>query len=198
MQQLFLKWDPATQMKCAIFEENGNLHSMQRALGHVTLQNAVRRHGDFVFTSCAANALQPYLQNDNGWDQGQVFFTPTQVWGMPPYYAQQMASENHLPLLVKAETTASLDITATKDEDGRQMVVHIANITGQAIEAELKIKGLSKIENIEVITLSGDLKDRNTLEQPEKIIPMRKNLKAAGNMKYTFPAYSYTVLKYNK
>ena len=38
-------------------------------------QNAVRRMGDFVLTSCAANALQPYRQNDNGWDQGQVFFT---------------------------------------------------------------------------------------------------------------------------
>ena len=198
MQQLFLKWDPDTQMKCAIFEENGNLHSMQRALGHVTLQNAVRRHGDFVFTSCAANALQPYLQNDNGWDQGQVFFTPTQVWGMPPYYAQQMASESHLPLLVKTETTTSLDITATKDEEGRQMVVHIANITDKAVEADLEIKGLSKIEDIEVITLSGDLKDRNTPEQPDRIIPVKKSLKADGNMKYVFPAYSYTVLKYNK
>lgn len=116
MQQLFLKWDPDTKMKCAIFEENGNLHNMQRVLGHVTLQNAVRRHGDFVFTSCAANALQPYLQNDNGWDQGQVFFTPTQVWGMPPYYAQQMASENHLPLLVNSEVTGDLDVTATKED----------------------------------------------------------------------------------
>lgn len=198
MQQLFLKWDPDTRMKCAIFEENGNLHSMQRALGHVTLQNAVRRHGDFVFTSCAANALQPYLQNDNGWDQGQVFFTPTQVWGMPPYYAQQMASESHLPLLVKTETTTSLDITATKDEEGRQMVVHIATITDKAVEADLEIKGLSKIEDIEVITLSGDLKDRNTPEQPDRIIPVKKSLKADGNMKYVFPAYSYTVLKYNK
>lgn len=84
MRELFLRWNPSTTMKCAIFEENGNRHDMQRVLGHVTLQNAVRRMGDFVLTSCAANALQPYRQNDNGWDQGQVFFTPSQVWGMPP------------------------------------------------------------------------------------------------------------------
>lgn len=197
MQQLFLKWDPDTRMKCAIFEENGNLHNMQRALGHVTLQNAVRRHGDFVFTSCAANALQPYLQNDNGWDQGQVFFTPTQVWGMPPYYAQQIASENHLPLLVNTETTGPLDVTATKDEEGGQLVVHIANVTDKTIETDLEIKGLSGIDNMEIITLAGDLKDCNTPEQPDKIVPVKKGLKADRNMKYTFPAYSYTVLKYN-
>jgi len=89
MQNYFLTWDPKTTMKCVIFEENGNLHNMQRALGHATTLNAVRKHSDFVFTSCPANALQPYLQNDNGWDQGQIFFTPSKVWGMPPFYAQQ-------------------------------------------------------------------------------------------------------------
>ena len=54
MRELFLRWNPSTTMKCAIFEENGNRHDMQRVLGHVTLQNAVRRMGDFVLTSCAA------------------------------------------------------------------------------------------------------------------------------------------------
>lgn len=66
-------------MKCTILEENGNLHNMQRALGHATILNTTRRMGDFLLTSCAANTLQPYLQNDNGWDQGQVFFTPDRV-----------------------------------------------------------------------------------------------------------------------
>ena len=198
MQQLFLKWDPDTKMKCAIFEENGNLHNMQRVLGHVTLQNAVRRHGDFVFTSCAANALQPYLQNDNGWDQGQVFFTPTQVWGMPPYYAQQMASENHLPLLVNSEVTGDLDVTATKDEEGKSLVVHVVNITDKAIDTDMTIKGLTGVDNVEVITLSGDLKERNTPEQPCRIIPVKKDLEINGDVKYTFPAYSYTIMKYEK
>ena len=198
MQQLFLKWDPDTKMKCAIFEENGNLHNMQRVLGHVTLQNAVRRHGDFVFTSCAANALQPYLQNDNGWDQGQVFFTPTQVWGMPPYYAQQMASENHLPLLVNSEVTGDLDVTATKDEEGKSLVVHVVNITDKVIDTDMTIKGLTGVDNVEVITLSGDLKERNTPEQPCRIIPVKKDLKINGDVKYTFPAYSYTIMKYEK
>ncbi len=82
MRELFLRWNPSTTMKCAIFEENGNRHDVQRVLGHVTLQNAVRRMGDFVLTSCAANALQPYRRNDNGWDQGG-FLHPVQVGDAP-------------------------------------------------------------------------------------------------------------------
>lgn len=198
MQQLFLKWDPNTRMKCAIFEENGNLHNMQRALGHVTLQNAVRRNGDFVFTSCAANALQPYLQNDNGWDQGQIFFTPTQVWGMPPFYAQQMASKNHLPLLVNSKTTGNLDVTATRDEEGKLLVLHVANTTNKSVQTNVKVNGIKNMKNVEIQTLSGDLKDRNTPEDPCKIIPVTNSLNATGTMKFDFPAYSYTILKYSE
>jgi alpha-L-arabinofuranosidase len=198
MQELFLKWDPTTNMKCAIFEENGNLHNMQRALGHVTIQNAVRRFGDFVFTSCAANGLQPYLQNDNGWDQGQVFFTPSQVWGMPPYYAQQMASENHNPLRVYSNVEGSLDVTATRDEKGSQLTVFVVNTQNHSVSANLAISGFTDIKNVKAVYLSGNLNDRNTPEQPLKIIPIKKDLQIKDGMKYDFQPYSYTILKYEK
>lgn len=201
MKELFLKWNPNTTMKCAIFEENGNTHNIERTLGHVTLQNAVRRMGDFVLTSCAANALQPYLQNDNGWDQGQVFFTPSQVWGMPPYYAQQMASKNHLPLLVNSEVTdksGKLDVTATRSENGKLVVLHIANIGAESITTKLDVKGLNHINTVKSITLSGELKDRNTPEEPEKIIPVEKKMKNAASQVYEILPYSYTIFVYSE
>jgi hypothetical protein len=119
MKAKFLKWNPKTSMRCAIFEENGNLHNVQRAIVHATVQNVVRRHGDFILTTCAANALQPYLQNDNGWDQGQIFFTSGQVWGMPTFYAQQMSSAHHHPLRLWSETVGELDMTATTNDTNR-------------------------------------------------------------------------------
>lgn len=201
MKDLFLKWNPNTTMKCAIFEENGNTHNIERALGHITVQNAVRRMGDFVLTSCAANALQPYLQNDNGWDQGQVFFTSSQVWGMPPYYAQQMASENHLPWLVNSEVTdesGNLDVTATRSEDGKEVVLHIANLGDKPIMTRLNIKGLKNIKTVKTITLSGDLKDRNTPEEPEKFIPVEKKMKNKADQIYEILPYSYTIFVYNQ
>lgn len=200
MKELFLKWNPNTTMKCAIFEENGNTHNMERVLGHVTVQNAVRRMGDFVLTSCAANALQPYLQNDNGWDQGQVFFTPSQVWGMPPYYAQQMASENHLPLLVNSELTdesGNLDVTATRSEDGKQVVLHVANTGDRPVVTRLNIKGLKNLKRVKSITLSGELKARNTPEEPEKFVPVEKEMKGNANQTYKILPYSYTIFVYS-
>lgn len=198
MQALFLKWDPNTQMKCAVFEENGNTHTMQRALGHVTLQNAVRRCGDFVLTTCAANALQPYLQNDNGWDQGQIFFTPVQVWGMPPYYAQQMAADNHLPLRVSSSATEGLDVTATRDEEGNAVVLHIANVKDTSVSACIEMDQFVKESQVEVTTLSGGLKAINTPEQPQRVIPVKKRMQQEELSSLHLPAHSYTIIKYMK
>lgn len=201
MQRLFTKWNPNTNMKCAIFEENGNTHNMKRVLGHVTIQNAVRRMGDFVLTSSAANALQPYKQNDNGWDQGQIFFTSSQVWGMPPYYAQQMASKYHHPILIKSmivDSDTSLDITATRNENGDEVVLHIANKGDSVVPVNLTIDGFEKVKSAKAITLSGNLEDINTPDNPERIIPEEDNIKHYASAVYEVKPYSYTILVYSK
>lgn len=201
MRNLFKKWDKNTTMKCAIFEENGNTHNMQRALGHATIMNTNRRIGDFLLTSCAANALQPYRQNDNGWDQGQIFFTPSQVWGMPPYYAQQMAAETHQPLRVYSNVEGKekkLDVTATRSENGKELVLHIVNTEKSSVSADLTINGFGKIKKAKTITLSGNPNDINTPDQPKRITPEGKEIKKSGKQAYEIAPFSYTIFVFSK
>jgi len=198
MQNYFLTWDPTTTMKCTIFEENGNTHNVQRALGHAAVQNAVYRHSDFVLTSCQANALQPYLQNDNGWDQGQIFFTPAQVWEMPPFYAQQMSSANHLPLLVSSSAVTGLDITATRSEMNDTLVLQVVNSTAASIKTILSIKGFTGTSsNVNTYTLSGPLGSENTPTDPESVKTIETSLQTrVDSFSYIFPSYSYTILRF--
>jgi alpha-L-arabinofuranosidase len=201
MRELFTSWNPRTKMKCAIFEENGNTHNLQRALAHATLQNAARRHGDFVLATCAANALQPWMQNDNSWDQGQIFFTPARVWGMPPYYAQQMAAENHQPLRVACSSGGELDVVTARSESGDTLVLYVCNITPQAVRAEINIEGMESVAGAKASTLTGKLRDVNTPSEPRRIVPVESAVSleprdVVGHM-YDFAPYSYTVLVYS-
>ena len=200
MQSLFKKWDAGTALRCAIFEENGGLHNLQRALGHASILNAVRRHGDFVLTSCPANALQPYLQNDNDWDQGQIFFTPNRVWGMPPFYAQQMAAENHLPLNIGVRVSGLLDVTATRSANGKIMVIHVVNSGDAEISTDITLSNFpNRKAEVNTLTLAGKLSAINTPFEPEKIKPVKRVLYNAGDtMNYNFPAHSYTILRFNR
>lgn len=196
-RELFKKWKPGGSMEIVIFEENGNRHDMARALGHATTLNSVRRHG--IPLDSAANALQPWLQNDNGWDQGQVFFTPDKAWLMPPAYAQKMASENHLPLLVKSEVsgTRSLDVTATRSDDAKTLVLHVVNVSKDAVSTELLLDGQPDARHaVKRWTLSGDLTARNTPDAPEKVVPQFDTTTLANPPALRFPPHSYTVLRF--
>ena len=195
MKRLFHEWDANTTMKCAIFEENGNTHAVRRMLCHVIAQNAVRRMGDFVLTTCPANALEPYLQNDNGWNQGQIFFTPSQTWGMPPYYAQQLSSQHHEPLLVRSELTVandSLDITATRSDDGKDLVLHIVNMSTREQPLRLMVEGATLPSEMTQISIAGEEDDRNTPTEPCKIIPVEK--KVGSSDAIVLQAHSYTMV----
>jgi len=200
MQALFKKWDAGTTLRCTIFEENGGLHNLQRALGHASILNAVRRHGDFVLTSCPANALQPYLQNDNDWDQGQIFFTPNRVWGMPPFFAQQMAAENHLPLNIGVQVSGLLDVTATRSEDGRTVIIHVVNSGDTEISTNIAFANFTgRKAEVKTLTLAGKLSDENSLHEPGIIKPVKGLSHSAGNtITYNFPAYSYSILRFNR
>jgi len=197
MQNYFRTWDSNATLKCALFEENGSLHNLQRALGHATVLNAIRRHSDFVLTSCPANALQPYLQNDNGWDQGQIFFTPDQVWGMPTFYAQKMASANHLPLLVSS-TASGLDITATRSENSDTLILHVVNTASVPKKTLVLINGLNGVSGVvNTYTLSGALNLKNTPDDPEKVKTIESSLQSRfDSVNYTFQPHSYTILRF--
>ena len=196
MKSWFLEWNPDTKMRIAIFEENGATHNVERMLGHVVNQNAVRRHGEWVLTSSAANALEPYLQNDNAWNQGQVFFTPDQVWGMPPFHAQKMASSHHQGNLVETKVEGGLDVTATVSDDGKCTVIHMVNLADHEVPVSLDVKRFEKPSSIKEISLSGNLKDVNSPAEPLKISPVERKLDNLGSI-FVKP-YSYTLVEVRK
>ena len=193
MQQ---RLNPKSTMKIAVFEENAYIHSMRRALAHVTNLGAMRELGGDLLTSCPANALQPYMQNDNGWDQGQIFFTPDKVWLQPCGWAQQMASANHLDILVDGSTDdGSVSVSATRDRSGQTVVLHLANVSGETKPIAFDLKGGDGLKLCKVTSLSAPgLDDRNPPDDPLRIAPC--DVTAAFRQSAELKPYSYTVVKF--
>ena len=196
MRQLFLEWNPQTTMRCAILEENGNTHDMARALAHAVMLNVVRRSAGFVPLDSPANALQPYKQNDNGWDQGQIFFSPSQVWMQPPFYAQQMAAKNHQPLLVESScsSNANLDYTATRNEAGDTIVLHIVNYGTTSRGLTLNLTGFGEVGSITSLSLNGALNGENTPEKPTRFVPVEQALTPGARIVLKPNSYNVIVI----
>jgi alpha-L-arabinofuranosidase len=200
MRHLFREWCPEAGVRVCILEENGGRHDLQRALGHAHMVSTMERLGDFVLIDCPANCLQALGQNDNGWDQGQLFYLPGKAWGMPPYHAQQMIAACHRPLAVAAEASGAgdaLDVTATRSEDGRSVVLKLVNLEGSAVKASIEVAGFGPSSpTARVTVLSGELAGRNTPDEPERIVPRERMIRAAGaRWPLELEPHSFTVVE---
>lgn len=191
--------DPDNQIGFCVLEENGGRHDLQRALGHAHMVNTMERLAGAVVIDCPANCLQPWKQNDNGWDQGQLFFTPDQVWGMPPYYAQQLIAHHYQPLCIHAESEGdgdALDVTATRSEDGRTLVLKMVNLEERDIAALIELGAAQEAGWATVACLRGPLDAENTPTQPCRIVPETRAQPWDGQkLTCTLPAHSFTVVQ---
>ena len=202
---------PGADYRVCVFEENAGNHAMRRALGHAHAINELERSGPLVPVVCAANCLQPYRQNDNGWNQGMLFLSPSQVWGQPPYYVTQMVSRNWLPNCVRAEVESPadcLDVTAKVSEDGRRLSLQVVNLENRRAATRITLDGFVPASPTATgIELAGPLDGVNTPEEPERIKPRQSTWRhgfghhpqdGRGGVEYTFAPYSFTILRSSK
>lgn len=91
----------------------------------------------------------------------------------------------------------SLVSVATWDKEMNVILLKVINTTRHEEKTELDIKGVSVKNNAEIIQLTGDPLGRNTFLEPEKIVPVQKEISFSlgGPMVYSFPPNSITIIK---
>jgi alpha-L-arabinofuranosidase len=193
---------PDNNFRICVFEENADNHRIRRGLAHANAINRLQRLKYDIPIVCAANGLQVDHQNDNGWDQGLLFFNQSKVWGESSFYVTQMNADNYQPQVIKSNfisKTDTLDVTACKSADGKTIVVKVVNYTAKAVNVQVILNnyaGVFKTDSAEVLEGDG-LDDRNTAVEPYKIVPLPKQANGKG-CNFSFGAYSFTVLKFTE
>ncbi len=197
--------NPDARFKVAVFELNAGNHALRRALSNAHAINELERLGDDVPVVCSANCLQPYRQNENDWDQGLLFLSPSQVWSQPPYYVTQMIRAHYQPLCLKTTVECpdrGLDVTATRSEDGRTVVLSAVNVTANPMKTRIQFTDYSpRKDTVKIATLTGRLEEINSPQEPRRVVPtetvepwvMDPN---GRDIIYTFPGHSFTLLTF--
>lgn len=187
-----------------IFEFNAGNPSHRRALANALAINAVERDGR-IPVATSANCLQPDGQNDNGWNQGLLFLNPSQVWQQPPGYVTQMVSRNYEPLELKCDVQSAggdVDVSAKCSEDKTVLTLQVVNSGSNAAPASIRLEGFVPSKPVANVTeLAGPLKAFNTADAPARIKPQQREWRHElkdGAAFYTFPADSFTVLRFER
>ena len=186
--------------RLAPLEENGTSCDMMRALVHARNLNEFIRMGELPAVA-VANTFQADGQS-LVWNQGRTFFNSSKVWFQPPYYVDRMIYHNWADKLVATDFTSpgdALDAVARISDDGRTLVLQVVNIEPAPVESRISIAGFNLSKSAaRVIQLRGELGDVNTAEEPTRVAPIEtvwKNGAGNGEATFTFPPYSFTIIR---
>ncbi|MEY8687302.1 alpha-L-arabinofuranosidase C-terminal domain-containing protein [Bacteroides sp. AN502(2024)] len=154
------------------------------ALLEAAFMTGLERNADVVHMATYA----PLFAHVEGWQwrPDMIWFDNNRSVKTVSYYVQQLFSENKgshvLPLtmdnkpLMGGEGQNGLFASAVYDENPDEIVVKVANTSDTAQSLDFTFKGLGKKQRITGITVttlsSSDLDADNTLDDPEKIMPL--------------------------
>ncbi|MGI6269918.1 MAG: PA14 domain-containing protein [Candidatus Howiella sp.] len=195
---------PDAEFAFPVFELNAASHDFERALCNAFAINNAERISDIIPIVCSANCLQVDGHNDNGWDQGLIFMDNDSAWYQAPAYMDILFGGAHQPYLLTAEgldivNTQNFDVTLTGSEDGGTVCVKIVNRTGEAKNLGIAIPEFAGYTVSRTAqTYTAGLKDTNTSENPENIVPQAAETSAftmnAGGIVIATEGYSVSVV----
>jgi alpha-L-arabinofuranosidase len=102
------------------------------------------------------------------------------------------------------ETSSSdeklLDVTAKVNDAGDSLFVYVANISDHDLTADIKIENFKYRSKADVWYIGGcDLEETNHADNKMNVSPQEKRIVLPRQgAKYTFPRYSYTIIKMKK
>lgn len=162
------------------------------SLVEAAFMTGLERNADIVHMATYA----PLLAHVEGWQwrPDLIWFNNLRSVGSASYYVQQLYSlykgTHVLPLTMdgKAVTGAKgqngLYASAVYDKDKGEYIVKVANTSGQAQHLGIAFDGLKKREALAegrvVMLSSDDLDADNSLENPERIVPVENTLNVGG------------------
>jgi len=85
--------------------------------------------------------------------------------------------------------------SVTKDTKTNELIVKMVNAGSKEIKSTLSLKGLTTEQDVKLVTLTGDAKQRNSIEAPNTIAPKESKLHVSSKFDMMLPPNSLQVFR---
>lgn len=182
------------------YASQGN--TMFNAVAEAAYLTGIERNADIVDMTCYA-PLFAHVDHTQWKRQNLIWFNKQTLYKTPNYYVQQLFSQNKGDVYLKNELVhASSDplppvgISATLDKTTNEVILKLVNPTMQAFDAKVQLKGILGVSPSATVTLlTGNKGDRNSISEPDRIIPATRKRKVGSTFDCRLPAISVQVIR---
>lgn len=162
--------------------------NMKGALGDAAFMTAMERNSDVVTMQCYAPMFVNVNPGARQWRPNLIGFDGLRVFGSPSYYALKMFSNNRGDEVVKASLSdSSLYFSTTRDNQDRTIILKLVNAQAEPRSVKVEIANAGKLaETGAVTTLTGSPVETNSIDDPNKIVPVQSVFHGVSNS-FSFP-----------
>ncbi len=183
---------------------------LDTAISEAAYMTGIERNGDIVRHASYAPLFE--REGCRDWDYNLIKFDAYSSYGTPSYYVQTMYSNNYGKHIINTTLEKYNDASASYDEkrghqtelyyvsseDENYIYTKLVNHADDSKEITLNYPSVKEGAEVELICLSGNAMDMNTISDQKKIAPVTtKAAVSGGKLIYEVPAMSLTVVKVN-
>lgn len=169
------------------------------ALGDASWMTAMERNSDLIVLASYAPLFVNVNPGGMQWESNLIGYNAEKSYGSPSYYAQTMFGEYLGDQYLAGSSQAAgsrFFYSATKDTAKAKVYLKLVNASSTQLPMHIVLDGSSGVaKEAELISLSGvNTAETNTIDSPERIIPVKSVIKADTSFEHTMPPYSIQVI----
>jgi len=187
----------ATQVYVGEYASWGN--KLRNAICEAAYMTSLERNGDVVRMASYAPLLAK--KGFTQWNPDMIYFDNATISPTVNYHVQKMFSTNRGDLyfenvIVKDNKDSTLAGSCVRDSKSGDVILKLVNASDQIKTMKINLSGFKNIiPGAEKTELTGSPEAANTLDNPQRIIPVNSTFTVSKNFNYTVPSMSLTVIR---
>jgi alpha-N-arabinofuranosidase len=172
--------------------------NMGAALGDAAWMTGMERNSDLVIMQSYAPLLVNVNKGAYQWRTNLIGFDALKSYGSPSYYAQVMFNSHRGDEILLSSPGVAPGFFSSVTRDSRTGTIYIKAVNALEVPRSVRIQIAGSLLGSlgKLIVLSGSPTDTNSLDEPEKIIPVESTLPGvSSDFAHTFPGNSVTVME---
>ncbi|MBN2164975.1 MAG: carbohydrate binding domain-containing protein [Marinilabiliaceae bacterium] len=151
------------------------------------------------------NNSQHAIEKSVGGSKSQLLMAPGKIENNVWYAIKMEISERSAKFYLNDKLIFQLDpptgpvtTSVIKDTKSNDLILKVVNSGNTKLNANFEINGLKSQREAKVITLTGaSAQDRNSIEEPNKIVPVESSVNVSEKFTYNLPANSFTLIRFS-
>lgn len=174
---------------------SGRRTNMETALSEALYLTAVERNADVVRMTSYAPLLA--REGHTNWNPDLIYFNNTEVKPTVGYYVQQLygqhAGNTYIPSQIhlserNEEVRERFGVSMVQDVENGDLIIRLVNLLPVEIQANIDLEEFGLKGTGTTWIMQGTPAEEN-------VLPEKREITVPGDLGYTVPAYSFTVIR---